>query len=105
MFPEATSRRKRRERAGVDAVVSNYNFFGWHALIKKLLLLHFRSGDYSGGAVAMGPREIEMAACRLFFLRDPRPECDEVFPMLPAFDGPEDAGSHRPPLPHEPVPG
>jgi spore maturation protein CgeB len=27
---------------------------------------------------AMGPREVEMAACGLFFMRDPRPESDEV---------------------------
>jgi hypothetical protein len=41
---------------------------------------------------ACGPREIEMAACGAFFLRDPRPEGDELFPMLPTFAGPEDAG-------------
>jgi hypothetical protein len=41
---------------------------------------------------AMGPREVELAATGLWFLRDSRPESDEVFPMLPAFDGPEDAG-------------
>jgi spore maturation protein CgeB len=41
--------------------------------------------------VSMGPREVEMAACELFFLRDPRPESDETFPMLPVFTGPEDA--------------
>jgi hypothetical protein len=41
--------------------------------------------------VAMGPREVEMAACGLFFLRDPRPESDEVFPMLPSFIGAEEA--------------
>jgi hypothetical protein len=46
---------------------------------------------WTGHGVAMGPREVEMAACGLFFLRDPRPESDEVFPMLPSFDGPEDA--------------
>lgn len=40
---------------------------------------------------AMGPREVEMAACGLAFLRDRRPEGDEVLPMLPTFDGPEDA--------------
>lgn len=40
---------------------------------------------------AMGPREVEMAACGLFFLRDPRPESDEVLGMLPTFAGPEDA--------------
>lgn len=41
---------------------------------------------------AMGPRELEMAACGLFFLRDPRPESDETFKgILPSFSGPEDA--------------
>lgn len=41
---------------------------------------------------AMGPREVEMAATGLFFLRDARPEGDAVFPMLPIFHGPEDFG-------------
>lgn len=40
---------------------------------------------------ALGPREVEMAACGMFFLRDPRPEGDEVFPMLPTFTTPEEA--------------
>jgi hypothetical protein len=40
---------------------------------------------------AAGPREIEMAACGLFFLRESRPESDELFPMLPTFASPEDA--------------
>jgi spore maturation protein CgeB len=33
----------------------------------------------------MGPREVEMAATGLFFLRDPRPEGDDVLHMLPRF--------------------
>jgi len=40
---------------------------------------------------AMGPREVEMAACGMFFLRDSRPESDELLPMLPTFAGPQDA--------------
>lgn len=40
---------------------------------------------------AMGPREVEMAACGLFFLRDPRPEGDEVLDMLPTFRSPDEA--------------
>jgi spore maturation protein CgeB len=40
---------------------------------------------------SMGPREVEMAACGLFFLRDPRPEGDQVLSMLPTFATPEDA--------------
>lgn len=40
---------------------------------------------------AMGPREVEMAACAAFFLRDPRGEGDEVLSMLPTFTSPEEA--------------
>jgi hypothetical protein len=37
---------------------------------------------------SMGPREVELAACGTFFLRDPRGEGDELFPMLPTFTEP-----------------
>lgn len=37
---------------------------------------------------AMGPREVELAACGTFFLREPRGEGDLVFPMLPTFTEP-----------------
>jgi spore maturation protein CgeB len=56
---------------------------------------------HKGEGWAMGPREVEMAACGLFFLRDPRPESDEVFgdgkravnqhAVLPSFSSPEEA--------------
>lgn len=47
---------------------------------------------HKGEGWAMGPREVEMAATGLFFLRDSRPESDGVFGgILPAFYGPEDA--------------
>ncbi len=48
--------------------------------------------DWDQQAWAMGPREVEMAACGLFFVRDPRGEGDEVLPMLPAYTTPEQAG-------------
>jgi hypothetical protein len=60
---------------------------------KAGLNLYRREAD-EGGSVegwAMGPREVEMAATGLFFLRDPRGEGDEVLPMLPTFATPEDA--------------
>lgn len=41
---------------------------------------------------AMGPREVEMAACGLFYFRDPRPEGDELLPMLPTFTTPQECG-------------
>jgi spore maturation protein CgeB len=47
---------------------------------------------HEGEGVACGPREIEMAATGLWFARDPRPESDELFPMLPSFSSPEEAG-------------
>ena len=48
--------------------------------------------QHAGQGWAMGPREVEMAACGLFFLRDPRPESDEVLGhILPAFSSPEEA--------------
>ncbi len=49
--------------------------------------------DQITGGWAMGPREIEMAACGLFFLRDPRPEGDRVLSMLPTFDDPAEAAA------------
>lgn len=40
---------------------------------------------------SMGPREVELAATGTFFLRDPRPESDEVLGMLPSFSSPAEA--------------
>jgi len=54
--------------------------------------LYRREGETGMAAgVAMGPREVEMAATGLFFLRDRRPEGDDLLPMLPVFHDPEDA--------------
>jgi spore maturation protein CgeB len=47
---------------------------------------------HTGQGWATGPREIEMAACGLWFARDPRPESDGLFPMLPAYTSPGEAG-------------
>lgn len=41
---------------------------------------------------AIGPREVELAATGCFFLREPRPEGDDLFPMLPTFTSPADFG-------------
>lgn len=48
--------------------------------------------DWAGQGWACGPREIELAACGTWFARDPRPESDELFGMLPSFAGPGEAG-------------
>ena len=47
--------------------------------------------ERAGQGWAVGPREIEMAACGLFYLRDPRGEGDELLPMLPSFTTPAQA--------------
>lgn len=41
---------------------------------------------------AMGPREVELAACGTFYLTEERGENREVLPMVPTFDSPEDFG-------------
>jgi spore maturation protein CgeB len=45
----------------------------------------FADGQNRGDGWAMGPREVEMAACGRFFLRDHRPEGDDILHMLPTF--------------------
>lgn len=52
--------------------------------------LYRREGESAQGW-AMGPREVEMAACGAFFLRDPRPEGDALLPSLPTFTTPDEA--------------
>jgi spore maturation protein CgeB len=50
--------------------------------------------NQTGKGWAMGPREVEMAASGLFFLRDPRPEGDELFDgVLPTFSSAEEASA------------
>lgn len=41
---------------------------------------------------AMGPREVELASCGVWFARQSRPESDLLFPMLPTFDSPSELG-------------
>jgi spore maturation protein CgeB len=58
------------------------------------LNLYRQEGEeaWDGRAWAVGPREVEMAACGLPFARDRRGESDELFPMLPSFTTPAEAG-------------
>jgi spore maturation protein CgeB len=46
---------------------------------------------HQGEGWAMGPREVELAACGLWFTRDPRGEGDQVLHMLPRFTSPGEA--------------
>lgn len=50
-------------------------------------------GDHStADGWAVGPREIELAACGVWFARQPRAEGDDLFWMLPRFESPEELG-------------
>lgn len=46
------------------------------------------NADHLRDGWAVGPREIELAACGTWFQREPRAEGDELFPMLPTFTEP-----------------
>jgi spore maturation protein CgeB len=79
----------------LDACVSNDETASAYRAARCGINFYRREGeDGQAQGVAMGPREVEMAACGLFFLRDPRPESDEVFGgILPAFESPEHASA------------
>ncbi len=48
--------------------------------------------DEHSAGWAMGPREVELAACETFYAREPRGESDGLFPMLPTFTTPAELG-------------
>jgi hypothetical protein len=59
----------------------------------NLYRLEDDGGLHSGSdGWAVGPREVELAATGTWFARQSRPESDELFPMLPTFDSPEELG-------------
>lgn len=76
-----------------DQCVDNDETARIYRLSKTGINFYRREGEgkEAHAGYSMGPREIEMAACGLFFVRDPRPESDETFPMLPAFSSPQEA--------------
>lgn len=86
---------------GIDACIDGGGWFAQNGIDNKDAAdlyrrtrvgvnFYRREGDTADGW-AVGPRELEMAACGLFFLRDPRGEGDELFDMLPTFTSPEEA--------------
>jgi spore maturation protein CgeB len=79
---------------GIDGCIDNDETAGIYRQARTGINLYRREGEdtWTGDAWAMGPREVELAACGLYFVRDPRPESDETFPMLPSFSSAEEAG-------------
>ncbi len=69
----------------LDACIENDDAIGWYRSTRASLNLYRREAqrpELSAGW-AMGPREIELAACGVFYLSEPRGENLEVLPFLP----------------------
>jgi hypothetical protein len=73
--------------------MQNTDTADWYRKAKMGINFYRREAEEAHKATgwSCGPREIEMAACGLPFLRDPRGESDELFPFMPSFDTVEDA--------------
>lgn len=78
----------------IDACVDNSEVPAFYSSAKVSANLYRREAETAEQEQgwSMGPREVELAACGTFFLRDPRPEGDDILWMLPTFDGPDDFG-------------
>ncbi len=78
---------------GLDECCDNAEAAEVYRHAKTGINFYRRETEDNGSAtgLAMGPREVEMAACQLFFLREQRKEGDQVLDMLPCYAGPEDA--------------
>lgn len=74
-----------------DECLDNWQTVQVYQSSKVGINLYRDEGEPGGTGWAMGPREVEMAACGLFYLRDPRLEGNELLPMLPTFNSPEEA--------------
>jgi hypothetical protein len=74
----------------VDFCCDNTDTVRLYQSSKASLNLYRKEASSPGlvDGIAMGPREVELAATGTFFLREHRPESDEVLWMLPGFDEP-----------------
>lgn len=84
---------RRHVRHDVDECIDNTQTVQVYRSASVGMNLYRREAEaeHLAAGYAMGPREVEMAATGLFFLRDSRPEGDEVLAMLPTFTTPADA--------------
>lgn len=76
----------------LDVCCPNEETVDLYASTKVSANLYRKEATESAEGWSMGPREVELAACGVFFLRESRPEGDELFRMLPTFESPEDFG-------------
>ena len=78
----------------LDGCVDNTDTAGIYRAARTSLNFYRREAEdaHAGQGWAMGPREVELAACGTWFTRDPRPEGDALLHMLPTFSDPGEAG-------------
>jgi hypothetical protein len=76
-----------------DGCMVNARTAGLYRRARAGINFYRREGEdsWNGRGWACGPREVEMAACGLWFARDPRGESGELFPFLPEFASPAEA--------------
>jgi hypothetical protein len=75
---------------GREACILNGDTADLYRRSKASFNLYRKETSENGSADgwAMGPREVELAATQTWFAREPRPEGDSLFPMLPTFTEP-----------------
>lgn len=76
----------------IDKCCDNEEAVDLYVAAKASANLYRREAERPGLSAgwSMGPREVELAATGCFYLREPRPEGDELLPMLPTFTDPDD---------------
>ena len=74
----------------IDACIDNTATADLYRTARASANLYRVEGTGSPDGWAMGPREVELAACGTFYLTEARGENRQVLPMVPTFDGPED---------------
>lgn len=87
---DADSPLRRLVGHNLDECLDNTETAGLYRRVKASANLYRREATATCRGWAVGPREVELAACGTFFLRDRRAEGDRLFPTLPTFDGPDD---------------
>lgn len=77
----------------LDGCIDNDAAANWYRGTRCGLNLYRRehADDDAADGWAMGPREIELAACGAFYCTEERPENRAVLPMIPTVSGPAEA--------------
>jgi len=74
----------------IEECVPNENAAYLYASTKASANLYRKEATHNADGWAMGPREVELAACGTFYLTEARGENREALPMVPTVDGPDD---------------